>query len=147
MAERVNAEAHRKSAMTIRSTKSLTGRTVLLADDDSDARCLLADALELAGARVLTAGNGLEALRVLADGARPDAMLVDLDMPLMDGQTFCERCDADDALARIPRVLLTANPYAAFFHSRALMVLGKPADVAQVIDHLARVCDAQPLAA
>lgn len=133
--------------MTIRSTKSLTGRTVLLVDDDTDAREPLGDALELAGATVLTAPNGLEALRMLKAGVRPDVMAVDLDMPLMDGQTFCEACDGDPALASIPRVLLTANPYAAFFHSRALVVLGKPVDVVQVIDTLARMCDAQPLAA
>lgn len=41
----------------------------------------------------------------------------------------------------------STNPYAAFFHSRALWVLAKPADVVEVIDSLARMCDARPLAA
>lgn len=131
--------------MATRST--LEGQTILLVDDDKDVREAIADALGQAGCTVITAANGVEALELLRRGARPHAMLVDLDMPLMDGRTFCETCDRDSELWRIPRVLLTANPYAAFFHSRAWMVLAKPVDMSRVVESLSTVLGSHRLAA
>ncbi|MBK7864593.1 MAG: response regulator [Archangiaceae bacterium] len=125
----------------------LTGCTILVIDDDADARELLAEALRHAGCTVLGAANGLEALAQLEQGAKPAAMLVDLDMPLMDGRVFCEYCDAVPALAAIPRVLLTGNPHAAFFLSRARRVLSKPADTDLVLETLCLVCQPVALAA
>ncbi|MBL8956859.1 MAG: response regulator [Myxococcaceae bacterium] len=118
----------------------LVGRTVLLVDDDTDARAAFEELLTTVGCKVLTAANGLDALDLLKAGARPAVMVVDLEMPLMDGQRFCEACDKNSSFASIPRVLLTANPYAAFFHSRAYRVYSKPADTGAVLASLATVC-------
>lgn len=120
---------------------------MLVVDDDKDTRDALVDVLGHFGCTVLTAGNGVEALEVLKKGQRPDAMLVDLDMPLMDGRVFGEACDAEPELAAIPRVVLTANPYAAFYLSRARMIIDKPFDPKRVVEALAMVCDVMPVAA
>lgn len=58
----------------------------------------------------MTMRNGLEALEYLRLGGRPAAILVDLHMPLMDGESFCVACDADPRLGKIPRLLISANP-------------------------------------
>jgi CheY-like chemotaxis protein len=118
----------------------LWGREVLVVEDDSDVRSVLCEALEAEGARPLAAAHGVEALKLLMEGARPAAMRVDLDLPLMDGRLLCEACDAAEELRAIPRVIVTGNPHAAFFMSRALLVLPKPVDVAEVLATLGTVC-------
>jgi len=118
----------------------LSGRTVLVVDDCSDTRTVLCEALEGEGATPIPAGDGVEAMKLLLEGLRPSAMLVDLDMPLMDGRLFCEACDASEELRAIPRVILTGNPHAAFFMSRAMLVLPKPVDVGEMLGTLGMVC-------
>jgi CheY-like chemotaxis protein len=64
---------------------------VLVVDDDADILELVADTLGFEGYEVSIALNGLEALRSL-DARRPDVVLLDLRMPVMDGPTFARRC-------------------------------------------------------
>lgn len=61
--------------------------TILVVDDERKIQELLAEALGLIGHRVVGAYNGKEALRLLK-GTRPDVIVLDLKMPIMDGQTF-----------------------------------------------------------
>jgi CheY-like chemotaxis protein len=60
----------------------------LIVDDDSYIREAVRDLLEDEGFRVETAGNGREALDLLVAGLRPNAILLDLMMPTMDGWAF-----------------------------------------------------------
>jgi CheY-like chemotaxis protein len=84
-------------------------RTVLVVDDDDSVRDITGFALEaVSGFRVLTAAGGAEALR-LAREHRPDAVLLDVMMPEMDGPTTFRHLQADPELASIPVVLLTAK--------------------------------------
>ena len=83
--------------------------TILVIDDDLDTRASLFDLLEDGGYFVITARNGLEALEMLRGGVRPDAMLIDYYMPLMDGEVFCGECDASADLAGIPRVIVSGS--------------------------------------
>jgi CheY-like chemotaxis protein len=64
--------------------------TVLVVDDDSDARELLRGILEHQGYRVLQAVNGRDALERLETGT-VQLILLDLDMPIMDGWEFLDR--------------------------------------------------------
>jgi CheY-like chemotaxis protein len=80
---------------------------ILLVDDDSEFRTVMALALETSGYAVIEAADGISALAVLRR-ERPDAILSDLHMPLMDGRTFCKRVRAETALAAIPFVILSA---------------------------------------
>jgi CheY-like chemotaxis protein len=88
-------------------------KTVLVVDDDRDIRDVLTDALEAEGYRVITAGDGQEALDWLRSGAaRPCVMLLDLMMPRMDGIQLRTELLNDPELARIPVVVLSADPSA-----------------------------------
>jgi CheY-like chemotaxis protein len=83
--------------------------TVLVVDDDDDIRELVKVALELvAGWEVLTAAGGGEALE-LAARHRPDAVLLDLMMPGMDGLTVFRHLQADATTRDIPVLLVTAK--------------------------------------
>ncbi|HEX4904160.1 MAG TPA: response regulator [Acidimicrobiales bacterium] len=83
--------------------------TILVVDDEPDIRQLVQLNLELDGHRVLTAGNGQEALTVL-EGEIPDVMLLDLNMPELDGWAVLQRIkDAGDTdVSQIPVLMLTA---------------------------------------
>jgi diguanylate cyclase (GGDEF)-like protein len=70
------------------SKNRMTG-TVLVADDDMTARLLLEETLTQAGLQVLLAADGKEALKLL-DEEDPDLVLLDVDMPGMDGFQTCE---------------------------------------------------------
>ena len=65
------------------------GITVLLIEDEEDLRDLTRYQLEGLGARVITAGNGVEGMRKLL-AESPDLVLCDLRMPVMDGITFAQ---------------------------------------------------------
>ena len=67
--------------------------TILVVDDNADNAVALATLLGIDGHAVQTAGNGTQAL-ALADSLRPDAMLIDLGMPDMDGFEVCRRIRA-----------------------------------------------------
>jgi CheY-like chemotaxis protein len=82
---------------------------VLVVEDDPDIRATLCEALEDHGYSAVGAGNGAEALDYLRSAAaRPCLILLDLMMPVMDGQTFRTEQRADAALADIPVVVISA---------------------------------------
>ena len=85
-----------------------TPREVLVVDDDPDSRTLLTLALSGAGYDVATAGNGEEALRA-ARAHRPDVILLDLAMPVMDGFAFRAAQLLDPELARVPVVCVSGR--------------------------------------
>ena len=65
---------------------------VLLVDDDEDLQCILKNALEIEGYEVLLANNGQEALDILAQkNTIVNCIILDLMMPIMDGQQFMKR--------------------------------------------------------
>jgi CheY-like chemotaxis protein len=61
------------------------------------------------GYRVATAANGADALKWLNNHPPPAAILLDLNMPVMDGWEFCAALDAQTRLAHIPVVVLSAE--------------------------------------
>lgn len=83
--------------------------TILVVDDEPDIRQLVQLNLELDGHRVITAANGNEALKML-EGELPDVMLLDLNMPELDGWAVLQHIkDAGDTdVSRIPVLMLTA---------------------------------------
>jgi len=80
---------------------------VLIVDDRASNRELLRTGLEHAGHEVLEAGEGEEALRVMRR-ERPQLVLLDIQMPGLDGYGVLERVLADEALKEIPVVAVTA---------------------------------------
>jgi class 3 adenylate cyclase len=84
-----------------------TDATILIADDRPDSVELMRDLLTLEGYRVVTAVNGQQALDRIRE-RMPDLVLLDLDMPVMNGYEVCERLKADPATADVPILMLTA---------------------------------------
>jgi len=84
-------------------------RRILIIDDEDDIREVAALSLEsIAGWDVSTASSGAEGMRMAATNT-PDAILMDVMMPAMDGPTTFKEMQKDPALAGIPVVLLTAK--------------------------------------
>ncbi len=81
---------------------------ILVVDDNALNLQLACDALELAGHEVLSAANGEEAI-ALAASEHPDLILMDLRMPVMNGDEAMRRIKADERTRRIPVVALTAS--------------------------------------
>lgn len=82
-------------------------KTILIADDEPDVLKVLRFRLTKRGYNVLTAVNGKEALD-LAREKRPDLLIVDYRMPVMDGEELCRKLKDDDELKRIPVIFITA---------------------------------------
>jgi signal transduction histidine kinase/CheY-like chemotaxis protein len=85
-------------------------RDIVVADDDQDLLRLVCRMIErrLPACRVRPASNGLEALE-LVEAEPPDAVLLDLRMPVMDGHGVIAALRADSRLASVPVVVLTAR--------------------------------------
>src|SRR4051795_10954972 len=80
---------------------------ILVVDDDEDIRETLRLVLELKDYQVLVASNGLEALEVMRTN-RPQLILLDLMMPVLDGWEFVAELDKDPKLSDTPIVVITA---------------------------------------
>ena len=108
---------------------------ILVVDDDYDIRSVVDDLLTGEGYRVKTAGNGRQALEILATW-RPAVILLDLSMPDMNGWTFLAHQQADPALAQIPVIVMSAhyNLGAANSLESATAVVAKPFDVERLLD-------------
>ena len=83
---------------------------ILLVDDDADERDAIAVFLESEGADVTVAGDGEEALNVLRADPRRCLILLDLDMPGMDGREFRRQQRLSLTLAFIPVVVVSGLP-------------------------------------
>jgi len=83
-------------------------RTVLIVDDESSIREMLAVALEMAGFETIQAENASSALENVASRL-PDLMLIDWMMPQVSGLELCRRLRRNPDTANIPLILLTAR--------------------------------------
>jgi CheY-like chemotaxis protein len=83
-------------------------KRVLVIDDDPDIRMLVRISLERVGDEVIEAANGLEGVE-RARAERPDAILLDVRMPKMDGPATVRELRRAPETAEIPVVLLTAT--------------------------------------
>lgn len=113
---------------------------VLVVDDDLDIREALAEILEEHGVTVTTAIHGEDALAKLREGPRPNLILLDLMMPVLDGRGFCERLRVGGELAELAIVLLSADREieAIARELGAATCLPKPVDLARLIDAVDR---------
>jgi CheY-like chemotaxis protein len=114
---RVEATLPREQQLLLREARNrdavLEGRRVLLVEDDVRNVFALTSVLEAKGATIDVARNGREALDALAraaDGApRPDLVLMDVMMPVMDGLTAIREIRAQEAWKKLPIIALTAK--------------------------------------
>src|SRR5579885_2977762 len=83
---------------------------ILVVDDDPDIARVIRLALESEGLAVVTAPNGREALQRVRE-QRPELVLLDINMPIMDGVTFASR--ARDEFGELPINVMTAGAEAS----------------------------------
>ncbi len=88
--------------------KSNTNRLVLTVDDDTAIRKLIEVSLVSAGFAVITFDRARDALEELKGGLRPDVIISDVTMPVMDGFEFCENARGIAELRGVPFIFLTA---------------------------------------
>jgi CheY-like chemotaxis protein len=115
--------------------------TVLVVDDEALIAMALEAALEDAGYRVATAANGRQGLERLAEAPRPEIVLLDMMMPVMNGPAMLAAMAADPGLRGIPVIVLSSLPEEAV-RARAqgvAAILRKPYTADQVLDAIARV--------
>ena len=101
----------------------------LVVDDSITMRRVTQRLLERNGFRVVTAKDGVEAISVLQDH-RPDIILLDVEMPRMDGYEFARHVRNDAGLARVPIIMVTSR-VSEKHRARAIEIgvndyLGKP---------------------
>ena len=105
-------------------------------DDDASIRELLSTALEDDGYEVMHAANGEDALSMV-ERWRPDVIVLDLMMPVMDGWTFAKRLRERDEIPLV--VLSAANDLARQAKAvGASDIVGKPFDLDQLLPKVAR---------
>lgn len=80
---------------------------ILVVDDEPDILRFVEKILEARGHSVVTAADGAKGLE-LAGSERPDVIVLDLNLPHMDGHEVCRKLKGDDATRHIPIVLMTA---------------------------------------
>jgi two-component system alkaline phosphatase synthesis response regulator PhoP len=93
-----------------RESLDLSESTILIVDDNEQNVELLQAYLEALPCRVLTAYDGLEAIRLIEDPDRPtpDLVLLDVMMPRMSGFEVCRKLKEDPATRAIPIMMVTA---------------------------------------
>lgn len=118
---------------------ALNGRSILLVEDDDAIRESVAECLDAEGYAVAMVENGVAGLEWLRRSARPDLVVLDLVMPVMNGAQFLEAVRADPALRDLPVVLMTAAlPSEQLPVPAADAYLSKPFELDQLLETVAR---------
>jgi CheY-like chemotaxis protein len=109
-------------------------KTILIVEDELILTEVLSAVLEDAGYHVVTVGDGRAGLAALPT-VRPDLVLCDVMMPVMDGREMCRRMQADPTFHAIPLVLMTAAPGAvSLVDCEYAALIRKPFDLDRLLD-------------
>ncbi len=144
-----SADEPKGQALLKQAQRRLAGARVLLVEDQPLNQELACDLLERAGLRVVTATNGQECLDKLEQEGPFDGVLMDCQMPVMDGYTATERIRARDSWKELPVIAMTASAMAAD-RERVLRCgmndhITKPLDLSSMFTIMARwIIPAQP---
>jgi CheY-like chemotaxis protein len=123
-------------------------RTILVIDDSSTSRELIAYLLDAAGFRTLVAEDGPEGIE-FARAEHPDLVLCDIHLPSMDGFAVARAFSADAALAGVPMIAVTASAMvgdrekiiAAGFHGYIAKPITPELIAAEVSDYFSKSGD------
>ena len=144
----VNVFAHAEAetiAVTEPQSTRLAGARILVAEDNEINQQIAVELLGGAGATVTVANNGREAVEMLTAGSQPppfDLVLMDLQMPEMDGYQATAKLRADPRLLKLPIIAMTAH--ATIEERQRCLASGmndhvaKPIDPASLFDTVAR---------
>jgi DNA-binding response OmpR family regulator len=127
--------------------RTSTGPMVLVVDDDEDVRDLVTFKLQMAGYRTVTAADGCTALTLINE-ERPDLVVLDVEMPGMDGLSVCYRMHADPATAEIPVIMLSGmaseTDIDLAFVSGAEEYLPKPVNTGELVRRVSWLLPRRP---
>jgi len=116
-------------------------RRILIVEDDAHLRALLGDVLTDEGYDIALAGDGREALDVLASSPC-DLVLSDVMMPRLDGRALARAMQADAALRPIPLVLISAGGSGIVAGVDCAAFVPKPFAIEHLLQTVERVLDA-----
>lgn len=112
---------------------------LLIVDDHPETRSIIGRVLEQQGYQVVSAANGAEGLK-LADQEKPDLVLLDFMMPIMDGRETCQRLRQRPEMAKVPIIMFTAvddpQQKLSVFDAGADDYLNKPTEPAELVDRV-----------
>ncbi|MBU3141954.1 response regulator [Clostridium sp. CF012] len=86
----------------------MAGEKILVVDDEEHIQELIKFNLEKSGYKVICAGDGIEAIKLLKEQL-PQLMLLDLMLPGMDGLDVCKEIRKDSSMANMPIIMITAK--------------------------------------
>jgi CheY-like chemotaxis protein len=128
-----------------RSGADLSRLSILVVDDDDDARLAAARILTGAGARVRAVSSALQALAMIeTDAVRPDVIVSDITMPVIDGYEFIRKLRAAGGVrAQVPAIALTSLAAAAdrlsAYRAGYQLHVTKPVETDALLDAVATV--------
>ncbi|MGL2394571.1 chemotaxis histidine kinase/response regulator CheAY2 [Helicobacter pylori] len=107
---KVNITTLMNESENTKSKNSPSDYVVLAIDDSSTDRAIIRKCLKPLGITLLEATNGLEGLEMLKNGDKiPDAILVDIEMPKMDGYTFASEVRKYNKFKNLPLIAVTSR--------------------------------------
>lgn len=115
----------------------LTGKNIIMVEDDNDTREFFTNVLERTGAQLHVAADGLKALdeiQQIATRNRPDLIMLDFMLPGINGSDIIARLKNRTELKDIPLLIVTAYPECE--ELQGLVVLQKPAKVSDIYDKI-----------
>ena len=126
---------------------------IVVVDDDDFVREAICGMLRDEGYRAVEAANGKDAIDLLRSSShRPQLILLDLMMPVMDGWEFLMGIDEDPSLHRIPVALMSAHPSVSRAFEKhdadpasTRMLLPKPLDLQRLLSIVQSVCGSCPI--
>jgi CheY-like chemotaxis protein len=112
--------------------------SILIVEDDEDIRAAMAELLETEGFEVAVASNGQEGLEVLGQMRAPCLVLLDLMMPVMNGEDFLRHVRKDPAMDSVPVIIVTASGRTLLPGTQGL--LKKPFEISDLFATVAAHC-------
>jgi CheY-like chemotaxis protein len=111
-------------------------KNILVVDDDIDLSTVVKMRLEIEGYSVKTASNGKECLDMVADN-KPDLILLDMTMPVMDGYTALNKLKESSESINIPVIIFSIKEKAKmeglFLDDKAVCYIEKPFETEELI--------------
>ncbi len=143
LAEHLIARPEKNASANNSKATSLRGLRLLLVEDNLNNQQVAKELLEAEGASVLIANHGLEALELIANERVPfDLVLMDLQMPIMDGFTASKKIRSELGRTQLPIVAMSANVMesdkAACLAAGLNDHIGKPFDLQDLIQVILR---------
>jgi CheY-like chemotaxis protein len=111
---------------------------ILIVDDDAEFAAVLREGIIDAGFRPICACDGREALSAITH-EKPAMVLIDIEMPELNGVELIRRMERSPALAQIPRAILTGSNNPALHSSITSPILRKPIQLQQLLALIRRV--------